>query len=107
MSKSKNRIFENFCGEYVEIKLNKDSKQSVDVGGKIVTVHSQNAIRGFLVDEDDEYYYIGHNPQTFSHAVKKQYIMHISITSEQAEDLEQQEFLDELIDRPESESEYN
>ena len=107
MAKSKNRIFESFCGEYVETRLNKDNRQTIEMGGKIVTVHSQNIIKGFLVDEDDEYYYVGHNPETFSHAVNKRYIVHIGATNETEREAEQQELLDGLVDRPERKSDYN
>lgn len=106
MPKPKNNIFENFCGEYIQIRLNGDNKQSVDMGGKIVTVYSLNTVKGFLVDEDDEYFYIGHSPDSFSHAVKKRYVMHIGPASE-TEDEESDMNLDHLIDRPENDNGYN
>ena len=107
MSKNKNRIFENFCGEYVEIRLNRDNKQTAEANGRLVTVYTQNVIRGYMVDEDDEYYYIGHNPESFSQAVNKRDIVHIGIGNENEDVVEQQDLLDGLVDRPESKSDYN
>lgn len=58
------RLYDVFVGTTVQImvKLTKESEDGV---------MSSIAIEGYLLDEDDEYYYVGTNPIEIAGAVKK------------------------------------
>lgn len=104
----RNRVFENFAGEYVTILLNKDTKQTVEIDGRLQIIQSPALIEGFLIDEDDEYYYIGHNDKSFNQVVNKKYIVHIELSSaEKAQEEQDLNFLDSLIDRPDEDTGIN
>ena len=60
------------------------------------------------LDEDDEYYYIGHNDKSFNQVVNKKYIVHIELSSaEKVQEEQDLEFLDSLIDRPDEDTGIN
>lgn len=77
-----NRVFENFAGEFVVILLNKDTRQTIEMEGRLQIVYSPAIIEGYLIDEDDEYYYIGHSPKSFDQVINKKYIIHMELGSE-------------------------
>lgn len=103
----RNRVFENFAGEHITILLNKDTKQTVEIDGRLQIIQSPALIEGYLIDEDDEYYYIGHNDKSFNQVVNKKYIVHIELSS--SEKVEQVDFdlLDSLVDVPDEETGFN
>lgn len=77
-----NRVFENFAGEFVVILLNRDTKQTVEMEGRLQVICSPAIIEGYLVDEDDEYYYVGVTPKSFNQVINKKYIIHMELASE-------------------------
>jgi hypothetical protein len=104
----RNRVFENFAGEYITILLTKDTKQTVEIDGRLQIVQSPALIEGFLIDEDDEYYYIGHNNKSFNQVVNKRYIVHIELSSSEKEEEEMSyELLDSLVDVPDDDTGIN
>ena len=103
----RNRVFENFAGEYVTILLNKDTKQTVELEGKLQIIQSPALIQGFLIDEDDEYYYIGHTDKSFNQVVNKKYIVHIELSSAESEHDEDFDLLNQMVDIPDEDTGIN
>lgn len=103
----RNRVFENFAGEYITILLNKDTKQTVEIDGRLQIIQSPALIEGFLIDEDDEYYYVGHNDKSFNQVVNKKYIVHIELSSSEKEEEPSIDLLDSLVDVPDEETGFN
>ncbi len=101
-----NRVFESFAGEYVVILLNKDTRQTVEMDGKLQIVHSPAIIEGFLIDEDDEYYYVGHSPKAFNQVINKKYIVHMEIGSE-TDSKKTNDFLNHLVATPDEDIGFN
>jgi hypothetical protein len=104
----RNRVFENFAGEYITILLNKDTKQTIEIDGRLQIIQSPALIQGYLIDEDDEYYYIGHNESSFNQVVNKRYIVHIELGNSETEEEQQDlELLDSLVDVPDEDTGIN
>jgi hypothetical protein len=82
MSKRKNisKLFEIFTGERVSIWVKKDMMQTMlDNKGNLKTSAQPGVLGGFLIEEDDEYFYFGHVPETIAFAVKKDSIIQLGI----------------------------
>lgn len=104
----RNRVFENFAGEFITILLNKDTKQTIEMDGKLHIVQSPAIIEGFLIDEDDEYYYIGHTDKAFNQVVNKRYIVHIELGNPDKERIDSDfDMLNSLIDVPDEDTGIN
>lgn len=99
-----NFLFELFCGEFVRLLLIKDSKQTVEHGGTIKTIQQPLTIEGFLIEADDDYYYLGLSPQVISKAIHKSQIVQIEIINPTKEE---DELLNEIVDVPDSENGIN
>lgn len=100
-----NRVFENFAGEFVVILLNRDTKQTVEMEGRLQVICSPAIIEGYLVDEDDEYYYVGVTPKTFNQAINKKYIIHMELGSE-PDSKKKNDFLSQ-IPEPDEDTSFN
>ena len=101
-----NRVFENFAGEFVVILLNRDTKQTVEMEGRLQVICSPAIIEGYLVDEDDEYYYVGVTPKSFNQAINKKYIIHMELSSEK-ESKKDTEFLNKIISATDEDTTFN
>lgn len=80
---SESHLFELFAGEYVSILLN---MQIESVSQNLETVDMLKTplnITGYLTDEDDDYYYLGHEPNVYNQAVKKNMIVHLEVIEEE------------------------
>lgn len=101
--KKSDNLFEIFAGEFVSIIINQSMEQTVSDGEQIQTMKSPLSVQGYLTDEDDTYLYLGHTPDMFHHAIKKDVIVHVEVTEEKAD-------VDDLIDvgeLPKRKEEYN
>jgi hypothetical protein len=79
-NKEKNsRFFMTFAGEVVHINLKHflQTQEATEEG----TVMSQEpmAIMGYLIDEDDDYYFLGETDQAATQSVRKSEVLHVSI----------------------------
>jgi hypothetical protein len=79
-NKEKNsRFFLTFAGEVVLINLKHflQTQEATEEG----TVMSQEpmGVMGYLLDEDDDYYFLGENDQEANQAVKKADVLHVSV----------------------------
>lgn len=72
-------VFECFTGEFVRIVLTKDNKSSVQFGQGVKTVYAPMLIEGFLIDEDDDYFFVGFEPEIVWRAVKKDQVVLIEM----------------------------
>lgn len=85
MKKTKSdRLFELFAGEYVQILLNKDLESIEQTDTHASSTKMPLAIRGFLVEEDDEYFYLSQNLDilagvAITGAVRKSFIIHVEL----------------------------
>lgn len=93
------QVFECFTGEFVSVVLNKDNKNSVSIGNTIRPVQSPMVIQAYMIEEDDEYFFLGHDPDLICIAVKKNQIVLIE-TLDPTEDMAQE--LDEAVEIPKS-----
>lgn len=78
-------ILNNFAGEYISIHLNKDTKSMVQFGGDIRLAQESTQIEGWLVDEDDDYLYVGHTFDHISAAINKKHIVLMEIADPNAD----------------------
>lgn len=91
------KIFECFTGEFVTVLLNKDDKNSVNLGNNIKSVQSPMVIGGFLIEEDDEYFFMGYDPDLICIAVKRNQVVVMEIVDQNAEIAHQ---LDDAVETP-------
>ena len=55
------KIFDMFVGSFVRLTLKKDNKDSIMHNNTIKSVASSYVIQGYLVDEDDEYFFLSYD----------------------------------------------
>jgi len=104
MTKKKvERCFELFAGEMVQVILDKDVEQTSQKQDSINIMKTPLIVQGFMIEEDDDFIYLGYEPEQISQAVKKSYIIHIEV-GELKEGLE--EIMD-IGDLPKSDKGYN
>lgn len=82
MSKSQNHLFELFAGEYVSILLDMQVESVVQKKDTVEMVKTPLNVTGYLTDEDDLYFFLGHEPNVYNQAVKKDMIVHIEVVEE-------------------------
>jgi hypothetical protein len=87
-------FWSTFVGEYVEIACEFETTTS----GKLPV-----ALQGYLLDADEEYYFLGKNPIEISSTVKRDKIAYIEII----EDVDQATMILEEMPVPETEEENN
>ena len=93
-----------FIGEYVELTTSLSLKTAIDAGeeGQIIQDGPVN-VTGFLLDQDDTYYYLGEGPSAMDTAVKIDAVKAITI-------VKQKTIFDEILDEmpnPENDEEFN
>ncbi len=80
-----NHLFELFAGEYVSIILDMQV-ESVSQGAETIDmVKTPLNVSGYLTDEDDVYFYLGHEPNIYNQAVKKDMVIHIEVVEEETQ----------------------
>lgn len=68
-----------FLMEHVEILTKVRLNQGIETPDGIVDHESPLVVQGYILDVDDEYYYIGTTVEEVTEAVKKDVVDHISI----------------------------
>lgn len=72
---SSNKLFHIFAGVYVEFVLkNLKGAQVMEDGGR---VEGSVILSGYLLDEDQDYYYLGETQEDISQAIKKEDVIRI------------------------------
>jgi hypothetical protein len=82
MSKKEKHLFELFAGEYVSIIINMLVESMTQSSDTIDMIKHPLNITGYLTDEDDDYFYLGHEPNVYNQAVKKSMIIHLEVIEE-------------------------
>jgi len=83
--KQESHIFELFAGEYVSIILDMQVESVSQKSDTIDMVKHPLNVTGYLTDEDDDYFFLGHEPNIYNQAVKKAMIVHIEVIEEEEE----------------------
>jgi hypothetical protein len=78
-------LFELFAGEYVSIILDMQIESVFQGAESIDMVKTPLNVSGYLTDEDDVYFYLGHEPNVYNQAVKKNMVIHIEVVEETVE----------------------
>jgi len=73
-------FYDTFVGEFVELTTHKEIQAIEDE----IMVVSPIMLRGYLVDMDDEYFYLGEDPQKVSDAVERSTVWRIMILDPEA-----------------------
>lgn len=94
MAKSKSnkedKLFDLFAGEYVQIIIDKDVEVSKQTASQVETMKSPMSLKGYLVDVDDVYLYLGVSPTAITQAIPRDILLHIEISEEES-------IVDELV----------
>ena len=87
-------FFDIFIGEFVDIITErKTTRISVNQeSGETEQLEIPMIISGYILDEDDSYYFIGATDRQVSHAVKKSIVDHVSISSPDGLNMEEIEY---------------
>lgn len=85
MSKKESHLFELFAGEYVSILINMQVESISQNSETVDMIKSPLNISGYLTDEDDDYFFLGHEPNIYNQAVKKDLIVHLEVVEEETE----------------------
>jgi hypothetical protein len=78
-TKKTDRLFDIFCGEAVAVMVNRDSESTTQTEIKIETLKAPIVLAGYLVDTDDEFLYLGLDPDAINQAVRRDTVVHIEI----------------------------
>lgn len=83
-------FFDIFIGEFVDIiTKRKTSRISVDPEtGETEQIEVPMMISGYILDEDESYYFIGSTERHVTHAVKKSIVDHVSVSNQEGLDME-------------------
>lgn len=77
--KTKDCIFELFCGEAISIMIDQSSEQVVQTETKVETLKSPIIFAGILLDCDAEFLYLGYEDDEVNQAVQRASIRHIEL----------------------------
>lgn len=89
MSKKNNRLFDLFCGEYVSILTKMTTERSTSTPDRVESIKMPVSVQGFLVEADDLHYYLGISPELITQAICISDVIHIEISQEEANVMEQ------------------
>ena len=85
MSKKDNQLFELFAGEFVSILIDMQVEKVNQSSDTIDIIKTPLNITGYLTDEDDDYFFLGHEPNVYNQAVKKDLVVHMEVVEEEQE----------------------
>ena len=72
-----------FIGEFVEMATNVIVSRSEQNEDSVITSNEPLSIQGYLLDIDDEFYYIGSTPDGMSAVIRRENVMLMTITEEE------------------------
>jgi hypothetical protein len=97
MENNLDNLFNYFAGDWVSILLLKDIKQSVQAPRNVNTIYTPLFAEGYLLDQDEHYYYLGQQIDNVDKAVNKKYIITVELADPHQELAMQ---LDESVETP-------
>jgi len=74
-------FYQVFVGEFVEMMTTQRTIITEQHEDQLVSSEHPWTVRGYLLDEDDQYYYIGIEPTEIVDAIKKEFVINVSISS--------------------------
>jgi hypothetical protein len=80
-------LFEVFCGEAVSIMINRDVEQTEQNETTVKSLKTSLSVQGFLIEVDEDYLYLGYDPEIISQAVKKDAVVHIETMTDDLDDI--------------------
>ncbi len=83
------KFFKTFRNEFVSILTRTQIEHTVSTENSIESMKTPLNIKGFLLDIDDEYYYLGMTQEFINQTVKIDEVIHIEIVPEEADLMEQ------------------
>jgi hypothetical protein len=87
MSKAKETatdfLFELFAGEHVSILIDMQVESVVQKEDTVEMIKTPLNVTGYLTDEDQNFYFLGHEPDIYTQAVSKSRIVHIEVVEEE------------------------
>src|ERR1041384_1974834 len=92
-----NLFFETFIGEYVEIMTNTKTTETVQhEDGTVQSGEYAMIVNGYLLDEDENYYFLGRDSEEVTHCVKKDEVILVSISEPDMKELQVLENIGDL-----------
>lgn len=88
------RIFDIFSGDFVVLTLTKNRRQSIEHGGGLKVIEQPTEISGYLIEEDDTYFYLGSDPGVPQIAVNRTQVSTLEIGDPNASD---EELMNEIL----------
>ncbi len=85
----KNKLWENFAGQFVSILTNMQIEQTLSKGENVEFLKTPLSFKGYLLDACDTYYYLGTSPGFITQAIPVDQVAHMEITREEADLMEQ------------------
>ncbi len=83
------KFFKTFRNEFVSILTRTQIEHTVSTATSVESMKTPLNIKGFLLDIDDDYYYLGMTPEFINQTVKIDEVIHIEIVPEEADLMEQ------------------
>lgn len=65
------KLFETFTGHHLRLTMDKGLKQTIEHNGTLKTIEQPKEIEGYLVEECDDFYYLGVQPGEINMAIAK------------------------------------
>lgn len=87
-------LFELFAGEYVSILIDATVESMNQTETEVEITKAPLSVVGYLSDEDAVYFYLGHEPNVYNQAVKKDMVVHIEVMEEPKEEKKKATFKD-------------
>lgn len=81
------RLFEIFCGEAITVMVNRDSEQTTQTETTVETTKAPIVLAGYLVDADDDYLFLGYEPDSINQAIARETVVHVEIMDNPLDDL--------------------
>ena len=75
-------LFQLFAGEYVSILVDMTVENVTQSEREVEMIKAPLTLSGYLSDVDDVYFYLGHEPNVFNQAVRKDKIIHVEVVEE-------------------------
>jgi len=82
---SEDNLFELFAGEYVSMLIDASVESVTQSSDQAEMTKAPLSVVGFLSDEDAVYFYLGHEPNVYNQAIKKDKVIHIEVLEEPLE----------------------
>lgn len=80
-------LFDIFCGEAVTIMLDRDVEQTEQNETTLKTLKTSISVQGYLIELDDQFLYLGYDPDLINQAVPRNHIVHIEMIDGQVDEI--------------------